>query len=214
MTNIVTLIDYGIGNLLSVERALRHVGADFRVARTADEINAAGKLVLPGVGAFTSCTEELQKRGLTAAVRGAVAAEKPLLGICVGMQMLFDTSEEFGINPGLGFVAGNVKAIPSVDRNGQPHKIPHIGWTSLTLPPSRNSWSGTLLDGIPDAAEVYYVHSFTAHPANESDRLADSAYGGQRLSAAVQRGNLWGVQFHPEKSGPVGLKILENFTKF
>ena len=214
MTKTVTLIDYGIGNLLSVERALRHVGADFRVARTADDIAAADKLVLPGVGAFTSCTGELHKRGLTAAVRESVAASKPMLGICVGMQMLFDASEEFGTHAGLGLISGNVRAIPPVDHDGHPHKIPHIGWTSLTLPPTRNDWSGTLLDGIPDAAEVYYVHSFTAHPANESDRLADSTYGGQRLSAVVQRGNLGGVQFHPEKSGPVGLKILENFTKF
>lgn len=209
----VTLIDYGIGNLLSVERALRHLGADFSVARTAAEVAAADKLVLPGVGAFTSCTGELASRGMDDAVREAVARERPLFGICVGMQMLFEASEEFGVNPGFGFLKGTVRAIPAVNPQGRRHKIPHIAWSKLRLPEGRNGWEGTILRDTPVGAEVYFVHSFTAHPANANERMADAAYDGCPLSAMAGRGVLFGTQFHPEKSGPVGLKILENFIK-
>lgn len=208
----VTLIDYGIGNLLSVQRAFEHVGADLQIATTEQEILAADKVILPGVGAFTSCTGELDKRGLSDAVRETVEKQKPLFGICVGMQMLFENSEEFGINPGFGFLKGIVQAIPREDQSGRKRRTPHIGWTPLQLPRSRNSWNDTLLKDTKDGAEVYFVHSFTAVPQNDNDRLADSDYEGCTVSAMVAKGNLFGTQFHPEKSGPVGLKIIENFV--
>lgn len=209
----VTLIDYDIGNLLSVERALRHIDADFSVARSAAEIDAADKLILPGVGAFASCTGELEARGFMGAIKNAVKQDKPLLGICVGMQMLFDKSEEFGDHAGLGFFEGVVSAIPSVDPSGAPLKIPHIGWTSLQVPgKNKQGWNTPILKDIPHGAEVYFVHSFSAHPANDGNRTADSQYGGHNISSIVSKGNIHGTQFHPEKSGEIGLKILQNFA--
>jgi len=207
------MIDYGIGNLLSVERAFRHLGADFKVAETAADIRMADKLVLPGVGAFSSCIGTLEAQGLCDAVKEAAEQEKPLLGICVGMQMLFDTSEEFGVHQGLGLLKGRVKAIPAVSAEGQSHKIPHIGWTSLILPEGRKNWEQSLLRDVPVNAEVYFVHSYTAYPVDSGDRLADAEYDGCLLSAMVNRGNVYGIQFHPEKSGTIGLKILDNFVK-
>lgn len=212
----VTLINYDIGNILSVERALHHIGADYNHAKTAEEIDAADKLILPGVGAFASCVNEIEKRGLTDAIKRAYEAGKPMLGICVGMQMLFEESEEFGTTKGLGFIEGSVKAIPNVNTSGAELKIPHIGWSALNNPAEAANdafISSPLLKDIPKGAEVYFVHSFTAYPKDEDSRLVDSQYGGHTISAMVNKGNLYGAQFHPEKSGPLGLKILENFIQ-
>ncbi|MBG78871.1 MAG: imidazole glycerol phosphate synthase subunit HisH [Alphaproteobacteria bacterium] len=210
----VTLIHYDIGNLLSVERALHHLGADFTIAKTPEQIENADKLILPGVGAFSSCVNEVKNRGFEAPIKQAVDSGKYLLGICVGMQMLFETSEEFGTHQGLGFIEGHVKAIPAENTSGQPHKIPHIAWTSLQ-PPAQNpaAWDDPLLSGITPNAEVYFVHSFTAHPDHAQNRVADSYYGGNPIASIVKQDNVYGTQFHPEKSGAIGLKILENFLK-
>lgn len=213
MSVVITMIDHGIGNLLSVERAFRHVGADFRVAKTAAEILAADKLVLPGVGAFTSCMAEMGNRGFSEPLRAFVAQGKPLLGICAGMQMLFETSEEFGIHSGFGFIKGVVKAIPPVGTDGKSHRIPHIGWSPLLMPEGRNGWEGTILKDTPVNTDVYFVHSFAAHPAGCNDRLADASYDGCPIAAIVTRDNVTGIQFHPEKSGAAGLRILENFVR-
>lgn len=208
----ITLIDYSIGNLLSVERALNSLGANYSIARSVEEIEAASKLILPGVGAFASCTGELEQRGFMEPIRHAVAEGKPLLGICVGMQMLFDASEEFGTHEGFGFIKGTVKTIPSVDVTEKPHKIPHIGWTPLLTPEDHKAgWDSPILKDIPPNAEVYFVHSFAANPQKSVNRVADSEYGGHKLSAIVNSRNIYGTQFHPEKSGPIGLKILNNF---
>ncbi len=208
----VTLVNYNIGNLLSVKRALSHLNADFSIAETAEDIKAADRLILPGVGAFASCIGELENLGFTDAIRGFVSTGKPLLGICVGMQMLFETSEEFGSHVGLGLIEGDVKAIPCVGVSGKPHKIPHIGWSSLIPPTERqDSWDLPILKDVPLGAEVYFVHSYSANPANSDNRVADSEYGGHRISSIVNKGNIYGTQFHPEKSGEIGLKIMKNF---
>lgn len=206
----IGIINYDIGNLRSVEQAFLKIGADFGFVRTAEEIRQCKKLVLPGVGAFSGCTDELKKRDLWTAIEEKVADGTPLFGICVGMQMLFETSEEFGVHEGFGFIKGAVKAIPHEDCDGQPHKIPHIAWSPL-LNTAGLDWSKTVLAGIEEETEMYFVHSFTGHPACEEERLADTQYGGHPISAIVQKGAVIGTQFHPEKSGAAGLQILKNF---
>jgi glutamine amidotransferase len=206
----VKVIDYGMGNLHSVCRALEHVGADAALTEKPEEIAAATHLVLPGVGAFKDGMAELAKRGFVDAVRAYAKTGKPLLGICLGMQMLFEESEEFGRHEGLALMPGAVRAIPAQGADGKPHKIPHIGWNAL-VPPQGASWEGTLLSGIPAGTEAYFVHSFTAQPADEALRLADADYDGCRVSAVVREGRVYGCQFHPEKSGPAGLAMLRNF---
>ena len=209
----VTIADFGSGNLLSVSRALSHIGASVTVTTSADAIARAERLVVPGVGAFADSMMGLNSRGLAEPVRAFAKSGRPTLGICVGMQMLFDASEEFGDNPGLGLIPGQVKRIPATAADGRPHKVPHIGWNRLAAPgeASGAEWRGTILDGIPVGAFVYYVHSYAGHPADQAHRLADSDYDGCPIAGVVRKGNLYGCQFHPEKSGEVGLAILKSF---
>lgn len=207
----ITVVDYGVGNLYSVTRAFEHVGAEVELTGNPEAIRAAHRLVLPGVGAFRSCVEELAGRGLTGVVRDFATCGRPMLGICVGMQMLFDRSEEFGRTDGLGLIPGAVTAIPSTGSDGVPHRIPHIGWNRLRLPEGVAGWRGTVLEGLdPGEAAVYFVHSYTADPA-PAHRLADADYDGRRIAAVAQSGALVGCQFHPEKSGETGLTIIRNF---
>jgi glutamine amidotransferase len=207
----VTVVDYGLGNLFSVSRALEQVGASVELTDSAAAIDRATHLVLPGVGAFRDGIAGLHERGLVEPVRRYGAGGRPFLGICLGMQLLFEYSEEFGRQEGLGLVAGGVVAIPAVTASGAPHKIPHIGWNELRVPETRRGWQGTPLARIAQNTPMYFVHSFTADPAREDDRLADCDYDGCRISAAVGHGALYGCQFHPEKSGAPGLQILRDF---
>jgi glutamine amidotransferase len=207
----VAVIDYGVGNLLSVRRGLEHCGADVLVTSDASAILAAPRVVLPGVGAFADGMAGLRNAGLEDVVREVAARGTPLLAICLGMQMLLDESEEFGVTPGLGLIPGRVVQIPSTTTEGAPHKIPHIGWNALVVPPARSHWQGTALEEITPGEDVYFVHSFMASPIDPGHRLADCLYGGVPVSAAIARANVFGCQFHPEKSGPVGLRILKRF---
>jgi glutamine amidotransferase len=212
MTPRVAVIDYGMGNLFSVCRALEESGAQAELVRSQDEIASAERVVLPGVGAFKDGMCGLRERDLVHAIQDYAATGRPLLGICLGMQMLLDTSEEFGHYKGLELIAGSVVAIPPVGVDGKRHKIPHIGWNALQVPGERsNGWSDSILQGIDPGNSVYFVHSFNVQPAHPSNRLADCHYGGVRISAAVQSGSIYGCQFHPEKSGPRGLQIIRNF---
>lgn len=210
MTRDVTVIDYGVGNLYSVASAIEHLGGKPRLTNDPDVVAKAGRLVLPGVGAFASGMEALRKLHLVDAIRTYAATGKPLLGICLGLQFLFDHSEEYGRHDGLGLIPGGVVRIPDVGANGLPHKIPHIGWSEIRPRPG-GSWTGSLLQGVPEGSTMYFVHSFTAFPAKEEHRLADANYDGCRLSAAVSRDNIIGCQFHPERSGAFGLGIIERF---
>ena len=214
MSRSVTLLDYGVGNLLSVSRALEHCGAEVTRSGDPEDVARAERLVLPGVGAFGACVETLASHGLIEPVKTYAASGRPLLGICVGMQMLLDYGEEFGRHEGLGLIPGHVEAIPPTDSAGQPHKIPHIGWNGLHRPNGAESWHSPLFDAVPDGAEVYFVHSYTAVPSDPAHRLADCDYGGRTISAAVARDAVFGCQFHPEKSGPLGLAILDRFLSF
>lgn len=207
----VVVIDYGVGNLLSVRRALEHCGASVQVTSDPKLILAAPKVVLPGVGAFSKGMDELSRRGLDTVVREIATKGVPLLGICLGMQMLFDESDEFGMIAGLGMIPGRVISVPTTSSDGHSQKIPHIGWNSLVLPQGRTSWQQSLLHDIKHGAAVYFVHSFMASPSDPEDRIADCLYGAVPVSAAIGRNNVFGCQFHPEKSGEVGLKVLKNF---
>ncbi|MFM2056573.1 MAG: Imidazole glycerol phosphate synthase subunit HisH 1 [Pseudomonadota bacterium] len=209
----VAIIDYGVGNLLSVSRAMVHCGAKVQVTADPAVILAADRVILPGVGAFANGMAALRTSGLVAVVHQVAAAGTPLLGICLGMQMLMASSEEFGDTDGLGLIPGRVVQIPGHTSTGEPHKIPHIGWNALVPASAHTRWQGGLLDGITPGEAVYFVHSFMAQPTDPADRLADCVYGGLSVSASVQRGLVMGCQFHPEKSGEVGLRVLTNFLR-
>ena len=207
----VAVVDHGSGNLLSVCRALRHCGADVIQVDTQVAVDAADRLVVPGVGAMADSMRGLEERDLVEPIRRYAERERPLLGICVGMQIMFEAGEEFGSHPGLGIFAGKVRQIPRARDDGSRRKIPHIGWNSLSLPQRRNGWAGTILDGLSGEASAYFLHSYAVDPADDSVLLADSEYEDVRICAAVQRGHVYGCQFHPEKSGETGLAILRNF---
>lgn len=213
MTKVV-VVDYGVGNLLSVARALEKVGATVEFSDSPRVIKQAGSLLLPGVGSFEHGMYELKQRGLDDALKEYALNERPFLGICLGMQMMFDYSNEFGEHHGLGLLPGKVIAIPKLGTDGLPHKIPHIGWSPLFIHPARQDWSESIFEYTLPGANVYFVHSFTALPDNPAHRLADCNYDGCLISAAVQAGNKFGCQFHPEKSGKVGLDILKRFVEF
>lgn len=209
----ITLVDYGMGNILSVQRAFEYCGAQVIISDKPQDIKNSDYLVLPGVGAFADGMKGLSERGLIEAIVDFAPKERPFLGICLGMQMMMGKSEEFGIHAGLGLIPGSVVRIPDQDIHGLRQKIPHIGWNSLELPSEKENWNGTILEDIEIGETVYFVHSFSAVPTNLSNRLADTYYNGQLISAAVQSGYLCGCQFHPEKSGVTGLKIINNFIK-
>lgn len=215
MNNKVTILDYGMCNLLNVARALQHVGADVTVTEDATVAAAAERLIVPGVGAFSDSVREVKNRGFDDLIQSFIESGRPFLGICVGMQMLFDASEEFGIHSGLGILQGRVKAVPNTSVDGALQRVPHIGWNPLVEPEGGRQWQGTLLNSYAgESPPVYFVHSFAAIPTNPSDRLADCIYGGHRICASVQRNNIMAAQFHPERSGKIGLEVLRHFLGF
>ncbi|MBV8974772.1 MAG: imidazole glycerol phosphate synthase subunit HisH [Sinobacteraceae bacterium] len=207
----VAVIDYGVGNLRSVRAALEHCGARVAVTDAPAVILTASHVVLPGVGAFGNGMSELRRRGLDQVAREAAARGVPLLGICLGMQMLLGVSEEFGVNAGLDLIPGRVVAMSTTDTEGRQLKTPHVGWNGLLPAQGRDGWRGSLLEDIRPGESVYFVHSFTAQPTDSRHRLADCRYGGLTIPAVIARDNVSGCQFHPEKSGVVGLNVLRRF---
>jgi len=206
----VTVIDYGLGNLYSVTRALEHCGATVELSGEPEAIRTAEQIVLPGVGAFADGMRGLEERGLVRPLIDYAHSGRPLLGICLGMQMLASVSEEFGEHAGLGLIAGRVVPVCSRSSNGEPLKVPHIGWVPLRRPDGR-VWAVSPLSDTEVGSAVYLVHSFHLVPDSPEDLLAYCEYGGNRVTAAVGRGKTWGFQFHPEKSGPAGLQMLRSF---
>lgn len=213
MSPQVVVADYGMGNVLSVCRAIEHCNG--RVVLTGDtkKIENADRLVLPGVGAFADCAKTLDKCGLVGTIARFIETGRPFLGICVGMQILLDHSEEFGLTKGLSAIPGNVAQIPTSGSNGSARKIPHIGWAGLTVPNTANAdrWNNTILENTKPHTYVYFVHSFSAAPTDPAHVLAAVDYQGFAITAAVHHQNIFGTQFHPEKSGPAGLDILNRF---
>lgn len=210
MSAKVTILDYGSGNLLSVARALEHCGANVVITGDPAEIERAERLLVPGVGAFAEGLRCLRDKHLVVPIQAFARGGRPLLGICLGMQMLATRSHEFGETEGLCIIEGDVVAIPNVNVDGARLKTPHIGWASLH-PGPHSSWEGTILCDLPVEGSAYLVHSFHMKPANPSDILALATYGGHEITAAIQRDNVIGCQFHPEKSGENGLNMLKHF---
>ncbi|HWS86116.1 MAG TPA: imidazole glycerol phosphate synthase subunit HisH [Pyrinomonadaceae bacterium] len=197
----VAIIDYGVGNLRSVEKAFHAGGVEAQVSSDEKTLRAADKLVLPGVGAFRACMGALTERGFDRLVRERVEAGTPLLGVCVGMQMLFEESEEFGTTRGLGFLRGRVRRFPDGLR------VPQVGWNQV-------EWKGghTLSEGIGDKTFFYFVHSFFCEADEAAAVVGETEYG-ITYPSVVARGNVCGVQFHPEKSQAAGLRLLKNFAE-
>jgi len=198
---VIAIIDYGMGNLRSALRGIEQVGGAARIIQSPRELIGARAIVLPGDGAFGQAMANLRAAGWVEPLKQACADGVPFLGICVGMQLLFETSEEMGRHAGLGILAGEVKRFPSG------LQVPQMGWNQLHL-----QQSNPLLQNVPNDGYAYFVHSYYCAPRDSSITLATTDYGID-FASIVGRGNLWGTQFHPEKSQAVGLKILENFVK-
>lgn len=196
----IAVVDYGIGNLRSAEKALQHLGADAALTSDVGAIDRADAVVLPGVGAFGACMQSLRAHGLEDATRAAATDGRPFLGICIGMQMLFDGSDETPDVTGLGVVPGWVTLLPRTVR------LPQMGWNTLTVTPGSR-----LGADLPDPAWLYFVHSYAPEPDDEGVVAAWCEYG-RRFAAAIEAGPLWATQFHPEKSGEVGMRMLGNFV--
>ena len=197
---MIAIVDYGMGNRRSVEKALEHVGAQPRLTADHGVIGAADGIVIPGVGAFPEAMRRFRAAGLDELIRDRAAAGVPILGLCLGMQLLFDSSDEHEGATGLGLLPGRVTAL-------QAPRVPHIGWNLVTF--ERPS---ALTDGLGEAAAFYHVHSLAPEPDNEHDVVGRGEYG-DRFVSIVERGNVMGVQFHPEKSSRDGLALLRNFTR-
>ena len=207
----VAIIDYGVGNVLSVQRGLEHCGAKVVLTADPEKILAAKRVVLPGVGAFGNAMQALNRLNLVTVIRELARSQVSLLGICLGMQLLLEESEEFGVTVGLGLIPGRVIPIPTQALSGEPQKIPHIGWSVLQPSGASSGWDGTLLQDTRPGEATYFVHSYMANPSNPAHRIAECMYGGHLISAVIGRDQITGCQFHPEKSGEVGLKILKRF---
>ena len=204
---MLTIIDYGIGNLRSIEKACQRVGADVLRTDDPETIREAERLVLPGVGAFGACIDEIRTRELEVPILEAIDSGTPFLGVCVGLQMLFEAGHEKGVHEGLGVLPGKVVHFHDAETGtADDLVVPHMGWNAIE--PTRTH---PLLNGLADPAYVYFVHSYHAVAENENDILATAHYG-HDFPAVVQRENVHGVQFHPEKSQAVGLRLLENFA--
>lgn len=212
MNRSVSIIDYGSNNLYSIAHALEVNGANVKFARIPEEIRQADRLVIPGVGAFPQGKQNLVDNGMFDELLAYAEKERPLFGICLGMQLLATRSFEFGNTTGLNLIPGQVEIIPDKDVDGGRLKRPHIGWAKI-YPVQDTSCGSTIFTGVPIGSEFYMVHSFHVVPENKIHLLAVAKYGGHNITAAIQSGYVMGCQFHPEKSGEYGIQVLNQFIK-
>ncbi|EME69304.1 imidazole glycerol phosphate synthase subunit HisH [Paramagnetospirillum caucaseum] len=208
----IAIIDCAHGNLFSIAQACQRVGLEPLVTHDAGAIADAGAVILPGVGAFGTAMEEIRARNLIAPIEKAAASGRPFVGICLGMQLLFEESREFGTHGGLGLLKGDVVRFDETREEGLRSKVPQVGWNRIR-PSQGETWTGNLLDGIAPDSYVYFLHSFYVRPSDPQARLALTTYGGESYCSAVQHGNIAAFQFHPERSGPIGLAIFRNLAK-
>lgn len=204
----IAIIDYNMGNLFNLHKVITYLGGDVEFCSDPEKLKKADKAFLPGVGAFENGITSLKKNGMDKAIRDFIESGKPLFGICLGMQLLMDESEEGGIFQGLGIVPGRVVRFSSAENY---FKIPHIGWNSLNLPSNKLSWLNTIFADIHPQDYVYFVHSFIVCPVDNNIILTKTQYGLQDFCSSFMKDNIYGCQFHPEISGPIGLRILRNF---
>ena len=211
----VAIVDFGLGNLFSVMQACRHAGLRGFLTAIADEILGADAVILPGIGAFGDAMSSLHRLDLVSPLRDAAASGKPLFGVCLGLQLLMEESHEFGLHKGLGIVEGDVIAFDSPAENGRRLKVPQVGWNRIYGPGkdsgSRHGpWEGSPLQGLEDGEYMYFVHSLYVRPRNKDLVLSTSRYGDMEFCSSLKTGNIFACQFHPERSGPEGLRIYEN----
>lgn len=213
MSDRVTVVDYGIGNVYSVCNALARIGATPELTGDPAAIAGAERVILPGVGAFSRAMDNLRAGGLDAAIARFIDTGRPFLGICIGMQVLMEVSAEFGKHAGLGYIPGRVERIPDTGSDGRKLTVPHIAWAEVQA--TTDTASGPLALPQDDAGgrHFYFVHSFMGRPADPAHLLATADYGGNAITAAIGRDNILGLQFHPERSGPAGLALLDRFVK-
>jgi len=202
----LALIDYGIGNVKSISNAFKIHGIDLTLTREKDSITNSDGIILPGVGAFSHGMNNLKKFELVDILK---ESNKPLLGICLGMQLLFDESEEFTKTKGLGLIKGEVIKLPLPETKNL--KLPNIGWRKILK--SEINWKGTILENLSEESKMYFVHTYAASPKNNSNILSLTEFGGTKFCSSVKHRNIYGCQFHPEKSANEGLRIIKNFIK-
>ena len=208
MDSKILIVDYGSGNLYSITQACKHFGFEPILSSNADEILAAQKIILPGVGAFEGAMRQLHEMNLVDVLKKYVESGKPLMGVCLGMQLLFEKSYEFGEHEGLGFIKGEIKRFPNT-YNGHKLRIPHIGWNKVFA--KDIPWIDSPLKEFENGGMMYFVHSYYADPINKTEILSSSIYNDFEFCSSVKKGNIFGFQYHPEKSGDDGLKVYKNF---
>jgi len=208
----IVIVDYGMGNLFSVQQAFTHLGYQTLASSTPREIASADALVLPGVGAFGDAMDNLKKQDLIQPIFDFIETGKPFLGICLGMQLLFSESEEFGNHKGLNLIEGAVRKFPSKDSLERKLKVPQIAWNKIHKP-ENISWKATPFEHIHDGEFMYFIHSYYTLPAQKNDEIATTNYGFFQYCSAVKKHNIFAVQFHPEKSANKGLKIYDEWSK-
>jgi imidazole glycerol-phosphate synthase subunit HisH len=212
MQHKVTVIDYGINNILSVIRALEYLDVQVEVTSDWKVIIKSERLILPGIGAFPRAMEALENLNLVSSIRDFASRDKPLLALCLGMQLLLDESNEFKPTKGLSLIGGKVTALPERSIVGSRLKVPNIGWRALSKPKENKDWRSSILRSTEIGDSVYFVHSFMVQPLEKRNVLANIDYGGHLIPAVIEFGNIVGCQFHPEKSGKTGLNIIKNFV--
>lgn len=201
----ITVVDYGVGNLHSVIKAFNHFGENPSISEEAEEIFKSDAIILPGVGSFKAGIEGLKIRKLDKAIKDFAKTNKPILGICLGAQLLMSRGHEFGTFDGLDIIPGQVEVFKKIE-----DKIPHIGWNEVVMP-KEASWNKTILRSIKQHSDLYFVHSYFLKPKNKKNILSLTKYGGLEFCSAIYKDNIYGCQFHPEKSGETGLRIIKNF---
>jgi glutamine amidotransferase len=212
----IAIVDYGLGNLYSVKHACAHVGLHATITASPQDILSADAVILPGVGAFPDAMSTLISLDLAPVIRDVAASGRPLVGICLGMQLLMTESEEFGRHEGLGIIPGRVVRLPDARASDPSTKVPQIGWTGVervARETSDDPWAGSLLEGLADGTPMYFVHSYIVRPDDPAAILSTSRYTGDPFCSALQRGNVIACQFHPERSGEAGLRMYRTLAR-